>query len=323
MRGDLNYAKAKKAVKLKDGILLYKQYSINNKLSYRNDSGYIDKLVDFWGENQIVEQITPSGVEEYKTWLKTYKAIEKVKINNPDHKKEGCRKQFIYKEIEVEKNRSNATINRHIEMLSKFFNIMIDEGLIKENPCRSVKHLREENFKIRFLTKEEEKRLFDAIDANNLYLKPIIICALQTGMRKSEIFNLKWSQIDFKQGYIEILKSKSGKARKIPISSRLDAVLKEILALSSNEYVFVNPETNKPFVDIKRAFATILEKAGIDNFRFHDLRHTVATRMVESGADLTVVQEILGHASIQTTMRYAHPVPERKKQAIDYLSSLY
>ena len=95
------------------------------------------------------------------------------------------------------------------------------------------------------------------------------------------------------------------------------------MANSNSEYVFINPETNKPYKDIKKAFSTVLKNANIKNFRFHDLRHTVATRMVESGTDLVVVQEILGHSSIQTTMRYAHPVPENKKRAIECLSNLY
>lgn len=334
MRGDLNYAKAKRAIKLKEGIKLFEQYSKANKLSYKSDIYYINKVINYFGENCILEFITPSKIEEFKEFLKTYKTIEKIKINNPDYGKNGCRKKYIYKEIEIEKGRANSTINRHIEMLSKMFNLCIDNGLIESNPCRSVGQLREENFKIRFLTIEEEKALFKAIETayedktGNLlypyiYLKPIVICALQTGMRRAEIFNLKWSQIDFKEGFIEVLKTKSGKARKIPISPRLDVTLKGILANSNSEYVFINPETNKPYKDIKKAFSTVLKNANIKNFRFHDLRHTVATRMVESGTDLVVVQEILGHSSIQTTMRYAHPVPENKKRAIECLSNLY
>ena len=334
MRGDLDYAKAKKAIKLQDGINIYKNHSDNNKLSYKNDTGYIKKVIEFFGKNCLIENITPNKIEDFKAFLANYKTKNKIKINNPNYGKNGCRKKYIYKEIEIEKKRANSTINRHIEMLSKMFNLCIDNGLIESNPCRSVGQLREENFKIRFLTIEEEKALFKAIETayedktGNLlypyiYLKPIVICALQTGMRRAEIFNLKWSQIDFKEGFIEVLKTKSGKARKIPISPRLDVTLKGILANSNSEYVFINPETNKPYKDIKKAFSTVLKNANIKNFRFHDLRHTVATRMVESGTDLVVVQEILGHSSIQTTMRYAHPVPENKKRAIECLSNLY
>lgn len=330
MRGDLDYAKAKKAIKLQDGINIYKNHSDNNKLSYKNDTGYIKKVIEFFGKNCLIENITPNKIEDFKAFLANYKTKNKIKINNPNYGKNGCRKKYIYKEIEIEKKRANSTINRHIEMLSKMFNLCIDNGLIESNPCRSVGQLREENFKIRFLTPEEEKALYNAIEElenegkdNYKYLKNIITCALQTGMRRAEIFNLKWSQIDFKEGFIEVLKTKSGKARKIPISPRLDVVLKNILVTSNNEYVFINPETNKPYKDIKKAFSTVLQRANIKNFRFHDLRHTVATRMVESGTDLVVVQEILGHSSIQTTMRYAHPVPENKKRAIECLSNLY
>lgn len=330
MRGDLDYAKAKKAIKLKEGINLFEKYSKGNKLSYKSDIYYIDKVLKYFGENCILESITPSKIEEFKEFLKSYKTTSKIKINNPEYGKNGCRKKYIYKEIEIEKKRANSTINRHVEMLSKMFNLCIDNGLIEFNPCRSVGQLREDNFKIRYLTPEEEKALYNAIEelekegkSNYRYLKNIITCALQTGMRRAEIFNLKWSQIDFKEGFIEVLKTKSGKSRKIPISPRLDVTLKGILANSNSEYVFINPETNKPYKDIKKAFSTVLKNANIKNFRFHDLRHTVATRMVESGTDLVVVQEILGHSSIQTTMRYAHPVPENKKRAIECLSNLY
>ena len=334
LRGNLNYAKAKKAIKLKDGIDLFIKYSTVNKLSYKSDKYYIDKVLNYFGKNTPLEAITPAKIEEFKVYLKKYTVINKVKINNPEYGKKGVRKKYIYKEIETEKTRANSTINRHLEMLGKMFNLCIDNGLTDINPMRSVKQLREENFKIRFLTIEEEKELFKAIESTHagadgnitypyIHLKPLIICALQTGMRRAEIFNLKWSQIDLNGGFIDVLKTKSGKARKIPISPRLDMLFKEILAKSNNEYVFINPKTNKPYVDIKKAFSTVLKIAKINNFRFHDLRHTVATRMVESGADLLVVKEILGHANIQTTMRYAHPVPENKKRAINCLSNLY
>lgn len=330
MRGDLDYAKAKKAIKLKDGITLFEEYSKCNKLSFKSDESNIKKIIEYFGKNCILEKITPSKIEEFKAYLKNYKVISKLKIDNPEYGKNGCKKKYIYKEIKIEKRRANSTINRHIEILSKMFNLCIDNGLIENNPCRSVGQLREENYKIRFLTIDEEKALFYAIEELNNssnndynYLKNIIICALQTGMRKSEILGLKWSQIDFKNDFIEVLKTKSGKARKIPISDRLNKALKENLLTSNSDYVFTNPETKKPYKDIKKAFSTVLEKANIQNFRFHDLRHTVATRMVEAGADLVVVQEILGHSSIQTTMRYAHPVPKNKKKAIDSLCNFY
>ncbi|MBR1619202.1 site-specific integrase [bacterium] len=197
------------------------------------------------------------------------------------------------------------------------FNLAIDNGELTENPVRKAGTLREDNHTIRYLTIEEEKRLFESIDKVAPYLRPIVTMALQTGMRRGEIFNLKWANI--KNGYIELLETKSGKMRTIPISSTLDNVLKNIPRKSI--YVFINPKTNKPYIDVKKSWKNVLDKAKISNFRFHDLRHTVATRMVEKGIDLLVVRDILGHSLISTTMRYAHPVTERKQAAIDILNN--
>ena len=103
-------------------------------------------------------------------------------------------------------------------------------------------------------------------------------------MRRGEILTLKWSNIDFEFGFIELLQTKSGKARKIPISDKLRKVLESIDRVS--EYVFINPDTGLPYVDIKKSFNKAVATAGIKNFRFHDLRHTVATLLVEKGIDL-------------------------------------
>ena len=142
-------------------------------------------------------------------------------------------------------------------------------------------------------------------------------------MRRGEIFNLKWSNINFEYGFIELLETKSGKSRKIPISDKLKNIFNNLQTKIESEYVFINPETQAPYVDIKNSFHTVLEKAKIYNFRFHDLRHTVATRLVEKGIDLVAVKERLGHSKIETPMRYAHAVPERKLQAINVLNDYF
>ncbi|MCD7878947.1 MAG: site-specific integrase [Candidatus Gastranaerophilales bacterium] len=136
-------------------------------------------------------------------------------------------------------------------------------------------------------------------------------------MRKGEILALKWKNIDNK--YIHILESKSGNSRKIPNSGQLKELLYNIP--KDNEYVFYNHQSKTKYTDIKRQFNTAIKNANIDNFRFHDLRHTAATRMVNNGIDLVVVKEILGHADIKTTMRYAHSLEETKIKAINILNS--
>ena len=294
-----------KKIPLKQLINCYMRYAKNNKSSYEKDLSCLKIITLFFGENAISQHINPQKIEDFK--------------------------EYLLKERKVK----NSTVNKYMSVLSKMFNLGIDNELISKNPLHRVQKLREDNHKIRYLTLEEEKRLFTEIEREYfvldrdtrknkvvkpyLYLKPIIITALQTGMRKSEILNLQWQNIDFKQGFIELLKTKSGKSRKIPISKLLKKTLKQINVTSN--YVFVNPKTNDPYTDLKKSFHSVLAKAKIINFRFHDLRHTVATRLVEKGIDLTVVQEILGHSKLTTTQRYAHPVPQRKLDAIEVLNS--
>lgn len=123
----------------------------------------------------------------------------------------------------------------------------------------------------------------------------------------------------FEYGFIDLLKTKTNRPRKIPLSTGLKAVLRTIK--QESKYVFINPKTKTAYKDITKAFKTVLQDAKIENFRFHDLRHTVATRLVEKNIDLFVVQDILGHSKITTTQRYAHPVPQRKLDAVEILDN--
>lgn len=134
--------------------------------------------------------------------------------------------------------------------------------------------------------------------------------------------NLKWENIDFEYRFIEIEKqeNKGHKQIRIPITNKLMDVFKRI-GIKEHGYVFVNLETGKPYNTIRKSWSSALKAANIENFRFHDLRHTVATRLVEKGIDLVVVKEILGHSKIETTIRYAQAVPKRKLEAIDVLNS--
>lgn len=284
---------------------LYVSYAKNNKKSYKHDKYSLNVITNYFGLNAVAQKITPRKIEDFKQYLKT------------------------------ERNLKNSSVNRYLEILSKMFNLGIDNEIIRNNPLQKTAKLREDNHKIRFLTVEEEQRLFNAIEYEQIvidrytkqkkiikpyqFLKPIVTTALQTGMRRGEILNLKWCNIDQTYGFIELLDTKSGKARKIPISNALQEVFDSIDKTS--EYVFLNPKTKKPYIDLKKSFHKVLKLANIQNFRFHDLRHTVATRLVEKGIDLIVVQEILGHSKITTTQRYAHPVPERKQQAINILNN--
>ncbi len=273
--------------KLKQIYLAYSETNNRNR-NFEHNKYSVNIIIGYFGEKRIVQSILPKHVEAFKEWLRVKRGLK------------------------------NASINRYLEILSKMFNLGIDNGSLSVNPVSKVKKLQEDNHKVRFLTAEEEARLYKALPE---FLKPIVTTALHTGMRKGEILNLKWNNIDFEYGFIELLETKSGKARKIPISEKLMEIFNKLYMDARSEYVFINPETGLPYVDIKKSFNKAKEVAGIKDFRFHDLRHTVATRLVEKGIDLLVVMDILGHSKIETTMRYAHPIPKRKSDAISVLNS--
>jgi integrase len=143
------------------------------------------------------------------------------------------------------------------------------------------------------------------------YLREIIIVALNTGMRRGEILSLRWSQVDFMRDLIFVTQTKSGKDRVIPMN---EAVRNALLSLSrEGERVFQ--------VDwIKKAWMGALKEAKIEDFTFHDLRHTAATRLADAGADAFTIASILGHSTIQMSARYTHDT-ERKRRAIEAIST--
>jgi integrase len=184
--------------------------------------------------------------------------------------------------------------------------------------------LKENNHRLRFLTDSEIEALLRACDDLKTYtphLRPIVETALLTGMRRNELLSLKWEQI--RNGFIYLTETKSGKARQIPINDRLAEVFREVRRGNQlkSPYVFCGQD-GKRFFEVKRSFASACRKAGIEAFRFHDLRHSFASQLVMRGASLKAVQELLGHASMAMTMRYSHLSQEHLKDSVNLLNNL-
>ncbi len=180
-----------------------------------------------------------------------------------------------------------------------------------------------ENQVMRILSYEEEERL---LMHSSAHLKPIVIAALHTGMRKGELLTLKWDAVDFHNNVITVhaQHSKSRKARKVPLNSTLrKLLLEQKLITQASGYVFPTPN-GVPYKHqncLKKPFYTACNNANIDGLRFHDLRHTAATRMLENGANIVAVSHILGHADLKTTMRYVHP-DNSLREAVEKLENL-
>ncbi|MDE2010144.1 MAG: site-specific integrase, partial [Candidatus Omnitrophica bacterium] len=146
-----------------------------------------------------------------------------------------------------------------------------------------------------------------------------------TGMRWGEIINLKWKQsvnsnyVDFDNGtiYIHEALAKTQRSRFVPLSNAVRLALRDVPKNPGHDYIFLNPETEKPLHNIRKSFATALKKAEIQDFKFHDLRHTFASSLVRRGVDLYVVQKLLGHTTPKMTQRYAHLRAGQLKEAIE------
>jgi len=223
------------------------------------------------------------------------------------------RSQVTYRKTCV----SAATVNRELSVLKRMLNLAMEWGKAETNPVRQVKFLKEEQKPDRVLSDEEEERLFVSCAS---HVKMAILLALHTGMRLGKVLNLSWPDINLREGFITVIKAKGGKMRSIPINQVLREALCEFRKTKGKgKYLFFNDRTGKPIQDIKTGFVKAVRRAGIPHCCFHDLRHTFATRLVMAGVDLPTVSELLGHSSIEMTMRYAHPSPENKRRAVELL----
>jgi integrase len=174
---------------------------------------------------------------------------------------------------------------------------------------------KEKAIRLRYLEKEEITTLVANCSQE---LKPIVILAVNTGMRRGEILNIKWTDIDFKRDVICLLETKSDEKREVPMNEAVKDALIKVRRNPKSPYVFCY-KNGEQVKDIRKSFWTALKKSGIKDFRFHDLRHSAASHLVMAGIDLNTVREILGHKTIEMTLRYAHLSPNHKKKAVDVL----
>lgn len=229
-----------------------------------------------------------------------------------------------------------ATINRHVATLKHMFTKAVEWDMVEEETLKRVrraKMLEENNRRLRYLSKDECHALINACDG---HLKPIVIMAMNTGMRKGEILSLKWDNVDLQHGFILLDHTKNGERREVPINASLRETLEELFKGTAEKprridvpYVFYRivsddstgkaKSTGKAFVRIQRSFMSACKRAKIRDFRFHDLRHTFASQLVMAGIDLTTVKELLGHKTLTMTLRYAHLAPAHKVKAVDIL----
>ncbi len=246
----------------------------------------------------------------------------------------GCRPANSITPAEVEAFRDQlrehltpATVNRHLQLLRAIFMRAVRDEKATSNPVSKVKLYRENNKRTRWLEDDEERRLFEALPAR---LKALITVAMHTGLRRGEIQKLTWADVDFASATITIRNPKSGENQWVAMNDTARQTLKglwesrsKVVVLkdrmpSQSGYVFCAPKGGY-LHNLNRYWYRALREAGIRDFRFHDLRHTFASRGAMSGIDLYTLQTLMRHRSPQMTMRYAHLSPTHQREAVRLL----
>lgn len=251
-----------------------------------------------WWKNQlgdyVLADVTPALISQSREKL----LREPVpSCSNPSAKKYGTRL------------RKPATVVRYLAVLSHLFSVAVKEWQwCEDNPVRKISKPKEPRGRVRFLSDVERDALLNACRLSSskvLYL--VVVMAISTGMRQGELMTLRWSQIDFKERCLTLHVTKNGDRRRVPLAGLALQLLQEygIVRRIDTDLVFPGANPLKP-IDLKRPWATALTKAGIKDFRFHDLRHCTASYLAMNGATLAEIADILGHKTLSMVKRYTH-----------------
>jgi integrase len=247
---------------------------------------------------------------------------------------------------------SPATINGYVNTLKGALSRAVEWELIESHDLSKVKALKTDNAIVRYLSKDEEDSLFNSLskrdsrvkserENGNLYrqkrrytllpelrdyyycdyLEPLVILATNTGMRRGELLGLKWEHINLEKEFLTVISdnSKSGTGRHIPLNKIAKTALSNWLNDTSHQGFVFKGVDEQPLKDIKKSWGNLLKEAEIINFRFHDLRHHFASKLVMAGVDLNTVRELMGHSDLKMTLRYAHLAPEHKAAAVNLI----
>jgi site-specific recombinase XerD len=262
------------------------EYSKAHKLSYADDEVRMAKLKE-WLRQRPAESISPQEIER---WL-SFKA-EQLKA---------------------------ATLNRYRALLSLTYRLGMQNGKVQSNPARLVRQRKEDNGRIRFLSPDEEQVLRRVVQRDYLHHESELDLALNTGLRRSEQYALTWDCVDFERRQLTVPRSKNGARRHVPLNDAALAALRTAETLrNGSPHVFLN-SSGVRLHSPRFWFDAAVKDAKVADFTWHCLRHTFASRLVMAGVDLRTVQELMGHKTIQMTVRYAHLAPQHQFAAVQRL----
>lgn len=260
------------------------EYSVVHKKSASDDQERMKVLVDWFGDTPA-ESLRPQDIQK--------RLLAEAK----------------------EREWKPATVNRYRALMSLLYRLAVDNGTVPDNPVRKVRRRREDSGVIRYLSAEEEKRLREVIEPTNPQRWAVVQLALNTGMRAGEQWGLRWKDVSLEPQHrqLALYKTKNGSTRHVPLNAYALEALATLEAPGKPNARVVPQQSYRGWFEIA------LRAAKVEDFHWHCLRHTFASRLVMAGVDLRTVAELLGHKSLQMTMRYAHLAPEHKAAAVDKL----
>jgi integrase len=208
-----------------------------------------------------------------------------------------------------DRRRATSTVRRYLAALSHAFTVAVKEwGWLDDSPMRKVTKPREPRGRVRFLSDQERHQLLEECQASrNPYLHTIVVLALATGARRGELLGLRWPDVDLKRATLTFQETKNGERRAVPLTGPALALMRQHATVRRLDTTLVFPNTTgrRPG-GIREAWKYAVKRAGIVDFRFHDLRHTAASYLAMSGASLAEIAEVLGHKTLAMVKRYAH-----------------
>jgi integrase len=274
------------------------EWAKSHKITWEDDEIRLKPLRDVFGA-RTAESITPQEIER---WLTT-----QGRSRSRDKSRNG-------------KKWKPATCNRYKALISLVYRQGIKNGKATANPARQVERRRENNLRDRFLLQHEERAVRDVISATRPERLPEFDIALHTGMRRGEQYGCEWSWVDLERRVLTIPRSKHGEKRRVYLNNTAISAFRTLWQFSQGDgKVFAHLYNSEKTVGARGWFEITLGEAKVTNFRWHDLRHTFASRLVMAGVDIRTVQELMGHKTIQVTLRYAHLAPQHQLEAVQRL----
>lgn len=276
-------------------VVRYYQHARLNKKSHRDDRFMLNMFLKYFKKEMVLDEFNPMKIEEFKIWLS-------------------------YKKVAKDQTISNSRINRHLSVLQRMFNLAIEwEIFDRSNPVRKSHFLKEPPARDMIFSGEEIQRLWTASvelaqksrTMNQKIFPAFLLTALVTGCRMGELIHLKVP--DYQDGFFIIHKAKSNKKRMVPVRDELVQLLMRLPR--KDEFIFSLSRRNSDV--LRKTWHTVKQNAGIKKeARFHDLRHTHVSLLLQSGADIKTVQEIGGWSDLKMVERYAHTNAPLKTAAV-------